>query len=200
MNSRSAGLPNEEFRSRPGVPVDTGSGLKENRHIIKHTAEHLAAVYGVPHNESENHPPDELISTILSQSTTSVNSQRAFRSFKQRFPNWETARHARPATIATTIKSGGLANVKSVVIKNILQEIKRRCGSLELSFLRTTPLIASREFLLSLKGVGPKTARCVLLFACNHPVFPMDTHIFRITRRMGLIPDKSGDQESHRLM
>ena len=167
---------------------------------FKHTIEHLEAVYGIPENKGTDDPLDELIATILSQSTTNVNSHRAFQTLKRRFPDWESVRRARPATIAATIKSGGLATVKSVVIKNILNEIRMRRGTLDLSFLLSTPVDAAREFLLSLKGVGPKTAACVLLFACRLPVFPMDTHIFRITRRMGLIPEKGSDDQSHALM
>lgn len=142
-------------------------------------------------------PLDELIATILSQSTTNVNSHRAFASLQQRFPTWEQARRARPETIAAAIQSGGLANVKSVTIKAILNEIQARCGALDLSFLKTIPASAALAFLTSLKGVGPKTARCVLLFACAQAVFPMDTHIFRLLRRMELLPEKCNDTQAH---
>ncbi|MBS1811882.1 MAG: endonuclease III [Acidobacteria bacterium] len=157
-------------------------------------------MYGVPAPYQNLDPLDELIATILSQSTTNVNSQRAFESLKKRFPAWEQVRRARPATIAEAIKSGGLANVKSVVIKNILQEIKARCGTLDLSFLRSLGAAEALKFLTSLKGVGPKTARCVLLFACDLPVFPMDTHIFRIARRLEIIPQKCSDEQAHQLL
>ena len=174
--------------------------LAERSRIVRHSVQHLEAAYGIPRNDCADDPLDELIGTILSQSTTNTNSQRAFQSLKQRFPDWETARRARASAIATAIKSGGLANVKSVVIKNLLNEIKARCGSLNLSFLHTLAVSEAREFLLSLKGVGPKTVGCVLLFACKLPVFPMDTHILRITRRMGLIPEKCSDAQAHALM
>lgn len=133
----------------------------------------------------------------MSQSTTNLNSQRAFASLKQRFSTWEQARRARPAQIAEAIKSGGLANVKSVVIKQLLNEISARCGSLDLSFLHEIPTAEALAFLTSLKGVGPKTARCVLLFACAQAVFPMDTHIFRILRRLELLPEKCSDARAH---
>jgi endonuclease-3 len=109
-------------------------------------------------------------------------------------------RRARSSSIAAAIKSGGLANAKSVVIKNALNEIKLRRGELNLSFLQTAPIGEAREFLTSLKGIGPKTAACVLLFACNREIFPMDTHILRVTKRLGLIPEKSGDLQAHELM
>ena len=158
----------------------------------------------MPRNDSHEDPPndpiDELIATILSQSTTNINSHRAFASLKARFPDWERARLARPASIAAAIKSGGLANVKSVVIKNILNDIWTRRGNLDLSFLKTASVDEARDFLISLKGVGPKTAACVLLFACKQPVFPMDTHIFRILRRMELLPEKISDELAHQMI
>jgi endonuclease III len=174
--------------------------LSEQKHQLKHITQHLEAAYGTPPPFENLDPLDELIATILSQSTTNVNSHRAFASLKQRFPMWEQARRARPETIAEAIKSGGLANVKSVVIKAILNEIKTRCGELSLSFLKDLPSSEALNFLTSLKGVGPKTARCVLLFACEQSVFPMDTHIFRILRRLELLPEKCSDNAAHALI
>jgi endonuclease-3 len=182
------------------APSISDTDLEEKRHIIRHVIEHLEAAYGVPVNDSTDDPLDELILTILSQSTTHLNSQRAFQSLKQRFTDCEAVRRARPVTIAEAIRSGRLARVKSVVIKNVLNEIRNRRGTLDLSFLRTTSVAEAREFLSSLKGVGPKTVGCVLLFACALPIFPMDTHIFRIARRMGLIPPKGSDAQAHSLM
>src|SRR5262245_28792529 len=172
----------------------------EKRLRAKYVTQNLEATHGIPRNHGTNDPIDELVLTILSQSTTDVNSDRAFENLKKRFPDWESVRRARPASIAAAIKSGGLANTKSLVIKNVLAEIQNRCGRLDLSFLRTVAVDEARSFLISLKGVGPKTAACVLLFSCNRPVFPMDTHIFRITRRLGLIPEKCTDQQAHELM
>ena len=174
--------------------------LDEKRQKLKYVIQNLEAAYGIPLNTRHDDPLDELIGTILSQSTTNVNSDRAYASLKKRFPDWENARRARPSSIATAIKSGGLANVKSVVIKNILNDILARQGNLELSFLKTVPVEDARQFLISLKGVGPKTAACVLLFSCQRQVFPMDTHIFRITRRLGLLPEKISDEQAHEVM
>jgi endonuclease-3 len=174
--------------------------LQELRSQLRHIAQHLEATYGVPTPWPKLDPLDELIATILSQSTTNVNSQRAFASLQQRFPTWEQARRARATTIAAAIKSGGLANLKSVVIKTLLNDIKTRCGSLDLSFLHNLAAREALAFLTSLKGVGPKTARCVLLFACAQAVFPMDTHIFRILRRMEVLPEKCSDAQAHDLI
>ncbi len=167
---------------------------------VPYVIQNLKAVYGVPVCERELDPLDVLIQTILSQSTTNVNSHRAFESLKKRFPTWENARRARASSIEAAIRSGGLARQKSVRIKTLLNEIHQKRGSLDLSFLHRAPLEEAREFLSGFKGVGPKTVACTLLFACNRPVFPIDTHIFRIGRRLGLIPERCSDEEAHRLM
>jgi endonuclease-3 len=174
--------------------------LQEGRENVPYVLQNLKAIYGIPELEENLDPLDCLIETILSQSTTNVNSQRAFANLKQRFANWEEARCARVTTIETAIRSGGLAKQKSVIIKRILNEIKEKCGSFDLSFLRTAPLEEAREFLASFKGVGPKTIACVLLFSCQRPVFPIDTHIFRIARRLQMIPEKCNDKQAHRMM
>jgi len=162
--------------------------------------QHLEAAFGVPKQRPRQDPLDVLIETILSQATTDANSGRAFASLKEQFPTWEHARRARPENIARAIERGGLANVKSVRIKNILNEIKKQRGSLDLSFLHDVSLAEAKEFLLTLEGVGPKTAACVLLFACRRPVFPADTHILRVTRRLGLIPQRCSDEQAHEML
>src|SRR5262249_8955646 len=140
------------------------SEFREKTRLPNHLPQILDAPYGVPVNDSPYDPRSELILRILSQSTTDTNSRRAFENLKGRFPDWESARRARASSIAVAIKSGGLANAKSMVIKNALNEIKKRRGGLDLSFLHTSPVEEAREFLTSLGGVGPKTAACVLLF------------------------------------
>jgi endonuclease-3 len=170
------------------------------RDTVAYVMQNLKTVYGIPRLEKNLDPLDVLIETILSQSTTNVNSQRAFASLKRRFPNWEEARRARPSSIEAAIRSGGLARQKSLIIKQILIDIKDRRGALDLSFLHTAPIEEARAFLSGFKGVGPKTVACVLLFACHRPVFPIDTHIFRIARRLQLIPEKGSDQEAHQMM
>ncbi|MEK6323500.1 MAG: endonuclease III [Acidobacteriota bacterium] len=167
---------------------------------IPYVIQNLEAVYGAPRPERGLDPLDVLIETILSQSTTNANSNRAFASLKQRFPTWDAARRARVSSIETAIRSGGLARQKSVRIKQLLTEIHKRRGSLDLSFLESAPLEEAKQFLASFKGVGPKTVACTLLFACNRAVFPIDTHIFRIAGRLGLISERCSDEEAHSLM
>ena len=167
---------------------------------IKYVIQNLRAVYGTPQLEQGLDPLDVLIETILSQSTSNANSGRAFESLKHRFSTWEKARRARVTSIEAAIRSGGLARQKSVRIKNLLNEIYQQRGSLDLSFLKSAPLGEAKQFLSRFKGIGPKTVACTLLFACNRPVFPIDTHIFRIARRLALIPERGSDEQAHQMM
>jgi len=175
--------------------------MDDGRENIGYIIQNLRATYGEPKLKRERDPLDELIRTILSQSTTDVNTDRAFAGLKARFPTWEQARRARASSIEKAIRSGGLSRQKSVRIKEILNEIHRRRGNLDLSFLCRISLEEAVEFLSSFKGVGPKTVACTLLFSCKkHKIFPLDVHIFRICRRLGLIPQKCSDEYAHQLM
>jgi len=167
---------------------------------IPYIIQNLRAAYGTPKLERGLDPLDVLIETILSQSTNNSNSGRAFENLKRKFPSWDSARRARVTSIESAIRVGGLARQKSVRIKQLLNQIHQRRGSLDLSFLKTCPLEQAREFLAGFKGVGPKTVACTLLFAFHRPVFPIDVHIFRIAERLNLIPENCSDQEAHGLM
>lgn len=139
---------------------------------------------------TEKDPIGELVKTILSQNTSDVTSFRAFDNLKKRFRSWESLRKANVSAIRREIKIAGLSNIKAPRIKGALNEIVRRRGSLELDFLRRESTAEGYAFLRSIKGVGPKTAAIVLLFSFGKPIMPVDTHIFRITKRLGLIGEK----------
>ena len=130
---------------------------------------------------------DELVAAILSQNTTDTNSGAAFAQLQRRFPDWDAVRRASPATIARAIRVAGLSRQKAPRIKAILQTIHRERGELSLEFLRESPVPEAIEYLSRFPGVGPKTAACVLLFACRRPVLPVDTHVHRVSGRLGLI-------------
>jgi endonuclease-3 len=150
----------------------------------------LLRAYGTPTWRPHHPPLDELILTILSQHTSDVNSIRAFKALRAAFPAWEAVRDAPVAAVAAAIQSGGLAQVKAPRIQAVLRRIWEERGSFDLAFLQTTPLAAARAWLTELPGVGPKTAACVLLFSCGRPALPVDTHVHRVTRRLGLVPDR----------
>jgi endonuclease-3 len=160
----------------------------------------LLETYGVPTWRDPLPPVDELVSTILSQNTNDVNRDRAFYALKAHFADWEEIRLAPEVEIIETIRPAGLANQKGPRIKTVLNEIFAERGNLDLSFLADLPLEDARQWLLKFKGVGRKTAAIVLQFSLNRPAFPVDTHIYRITGRLGLRPEKLNLEQTHDLM
>ncbi len=143
---------------------------------------------------------DELVATILSQNTTDTNSGAAFEQLVQRFPTWDAVRRARVATIAAAIRPAGLQQQKAERIKQILQTLHARHGQLSLEFLHTQSPAESLAYLRAFPGVGPKTAACVLLFACHQPVLPVDTHVHRVSLRLGLVPPRTSAEKAHELL
>ena len=140
---------------------------------------------------------DELIAALLSQNTSDNNSDAAYAQLQQAFPTWEAVRQARVDAIARAIRPAGLQHSKAPRIKQILQAIRQQRGQLDLEFVRQMPPDAALEYLTGFPGVGPKTAACVLLFACRQPVLPVDTHVHRLARRLGLIPDPTSAVQAH---
>jgi len=130
---------------------------------------------------------DVLIGTILSQNTSDANSGRAFASLKASFDSWEAVASAPTGRIAEVIKCGGLSRIKAVRIKQVLQQIETEQGRITLDFLKSRTMTKAKGFLMSLPGVGHKTASCVLLFSLRKPSLPVDTHVFRVAKRLGLI-------------
>jgi len=149
----------------------------------------LTRVYGKPPREPARAELDELVLTVLSQHTSDVNCERAFQSLKRRWATWEQVSRAPVEAIAESIRSGGIGNLKARRIKQILSAVEASEGRPDLSRLRSLPDEEARSYLTALPGVGPKTAACVLLFSLRRPAFPVDTHIHRVARRLGLVPD-----------
>ena len=138
--------------------------------------------------------------TVLSQHTSDLNTGRAFRSLKERFPTWPQVLEAEPAELADAIRSGGLADTKAVRIQRILSEIEAEEGDVDLSRLNELEDSEVEDYLVALPGVGPKTAACVLLFSMGRDAFPVDTHVHRVALRLGLIPAKTPADKAHRLL
>jgi len=162
--------------------------------------ERLSALYGRPVWRPHGDAMTELVLTILSQNTSDTNSGRAFMRLISRFPTWGELMAAAPGKIESEIQVGGLAPTKSVRIKAVLEEVWRRQGSFDVSFLRELPLAEAKAWLRSLPGVGPKTAACVLMFALGRPALPVDTHVGRVAQRLGLVPAKTGAAAAHDLL
>jgi len=140
---------------------------------------------------------DELIAAILSQNTSDSNSDAAFAELRRRFSNWDAVRRAPGARIAKAIRNAGLSQIKAPRIKRILQAIYTERGELSLDFLCHETVPKAVEYLQQFPGVGPKTVACVLLFACRKPVLPVDTHVHRVSRRLGLIGTRVDAVRAH---
>ena len=142
----------------------------------------------------------ELLFTILSQHTSDLNALRAFESLQDAFAAWEEVAQADPEDIARAIWIGGLSKVKAPRIKAVLKDIQGKQGNLDLSFLREIPMSEAKAWLRELPGVGPKTAAIVLCFAMGMPAMPVDTHIYRVSKRLGFIGAKTTAEQAHDLL
>ena len=156
--------------------------------------------YGRPVLSPRYPPVDELVFTVLSQNTADVNTERTFASLKARFPEWTAARDASAEEIEAAIALGGLAHTKAPRIKRILEALSTGTGEPDLAVLDGMSDAEAQDYLTSLPGVGPKTAACVLLFSLGRPVMPVDTHVHRIARRLGIIDGKVTAEQAHPLL
>jgi len=164
---------------------------------IKRIALLLEKEYGAPKRERQADPLDILIQTILSQNTNDLNRDRAYERLKNRFPRWEDVLQARKEAILSAIRPGGLAGQKAGHIREALRWIKKREGRLSLSFLKEMGSEEINKLIGGLKGIGPKTIHCLLLFGLGRDVFPVDTHILRIGKRIGFIPEAMDAAKAH---
>jgi endonuclease-3 len=157
---------------------------------VKRCIRLLEDLYGIPEASAVD-AVDLLVETILSQNTSDVNSLKAFGKLKSAYPDYNDLLSAPESEISEHIHIGGLSDIKARRIKGALQRIKADAGSIDLDFLKDMDKDAARGYLLSIPGVGPKTASVVLLFAFGIPFMPVDTHVNRVSRRLGLVPEKA---------
>jgi endonuclease-3 len=157
----------------------------------------LLEIYGEPAWRPHLDPVSELVSTILSQNTNDVNRDVAFERLRERLPSWEQVRDADVEEVVEAIRPAGLANQKGPRIQGALRTITQERGELELDFLADWPVEDAKAWLSSIKGVGPKTAAIVLLFSLGRPAFPVDTHVHRVTKRLGLIGPRVSREKAH---
>jgi endonuclease-3 len=158
----------------------------------------LVDAYGEPQWRQHQPPVDELVSTILSQATNDSNRDRGFRRLKARFEDWGAVMEAPTDEVKAAIEPAGLANQKAPRIQGALRAIEQERGALSLDFLADWPVAKAKKWLTSIKGVGHKTASIILLFAFDMPAFPVDTHVHRIMKRIGLIDAKASADKAHR--
>ncbi|MCL5037940.1 MAG: endonuclease III [Chloroflexi bacterium] len=158
----------------------------------------LKKKYGAVEHTPED-PLEVLVGTILSQNTSDKNSEKAFLNLKKAVKNFKDLLSMPPGKIASLIKAGGLSNIKEKRIRESLEMLRRRDPSFSLSFLVQKDSEQAMKFLSSLPGVGDKTAACVLLFSFSLPVMPVDTHVFRIGKRTGVIPERASLKKAHNI-
>jgi endonuclease-3 len=181
------------YMSDDKIPVKTRLKAQKVCNVLIH-------YYGGDISSRKLPPLDELVMTILSQHTNDVNMLRAYESLKERYPTWEEVLAAPREELAMFIRSSGMYNLKAKRIQTALSEIKERVGRLDISHLKTMELAEAKDWLTSLHGVGPKTAAIVLLFSFGRPVLPVDTHVWRVTKRLGLIGEKVSREKAHVLL
>ena len=139
----------------------------------------------IGHPPFSDDPVDGLILTILSQNTNDRNRDRAFSSLKARFPSWDMAASASREEVAEAIRTGGIANIKAKRILSVLGRIRSRFGAYSLKTMKDWETPDITGFLKEMEGIGAKTIACVLLFDLGRPAFPVDTHVARVSRRLG---------------
>ena len=158
----------------------------------------LEKQYGIPRRERSGDPLDILIGTILSQNTNDRNRDNAYQRLRTRFPRWEDVLEARASSIVSAIRPGGLAEQKARRIREILHWIKAREEKVSLVFLEKMDSEEIKKTIGALKGIGSKTLHCLLLFGLGRETFPVDTHILRIGKRLGLFPERMDAEKAHR--
>lgn len=171
------------------APTDVGR--------IREIHRRLRRAHGPLDAPRKRDPLEELVLTILSQNTSDVNRDRAFGAMRLRYPTWEQVAEAPVDELRDAIRPGGLANTKAPRIQQVLREIREREGRLELDWMQQADDEEIEGYLLGLPGVGRKTAACVLAFALERPALPVDTHVYRVAGRLGLLPPKATVDRAH---
>lgn len=172
--------------------------MHDKSRILK-TDARLVRVFGIPRLRGGD-PIEALVGCILSQATTDAQSDAAYAALVQIYPTWAQVRDARIPDIARVIRAAGLANEKARYVKGALQFIERERGEFNLDFLNDLSERDARRWLMQIRGVGPKTASIVLLFAQKRSVMPVDTHVHRVTRRLGWISEKTSAARAHEIL
>lgn len=168
--------------------------------LIREIHRRLKRAYGPLEAPRRLDPIEELVLTILSQNTNDTNRDRAYESMRRRYRTWGALSKARVRDVVAAIRVGGLANTKAPRIIETLREIEAREGGFDLSWMDDASDETVREYLMSLPGVGPKTAACVLAFSLDRAVIPVDTHVHRVATRLGLLPKGTTAARAHQLL
>lgn len=171
--------------------------LQQRKQLAAEVHRRLLDAFGLPVWRHPLPAIDELVSTILSQNTNDKNRDAAFESLRKHLPTWEAVRDAPAQEVIEAIRTAGLANQKGPRIQSVLRQITAERGALNLDFLKEYPPEEALQWLQRFKGVGPKTASIVLVFSLGLPAFPVDTHIHRVSGRLGLRPQAMNADQAH---
>jgi endonuclease-3 len=185
--------------TRPTSPPSDPPSTADRRRV-RTIANRLRTRFGPLEPPRRADPLDELILTVLSQHTSDVNAERAYAALRARFPSWDSVVAAPTRAVADAIRSGGLADTKAPRIQAILREVREREGAYDLTRLRELSDAEARAYLVSLPGIGPKTAAVVLSLGLARGALPVDTHVHRVTRRLLLVPPKASAERADRLL
>ena len=184
----------------PGATIPRAEWTRPTRRRVTAIRDRLRDVYGVPIMAPHEQPLDELILTVLSQSTNDRNRDVAYERLRERFPSWEAVLNAPVAEVEEAIRPGGISKVKSARIQAILAAVDAHERGLDLAWLKDVPVPDGQTYLTSLPGVGRKTAACVLLFAYGLHDVPVDTHVSRVGMRLHLLRPGAPFEELHDAM
>jgi endonuclease-3 len=182
------------------MPKTALRGLGRKREWVPSLIEKLEREHGRVRIAARFDPMEELISCILSQHTSDANSFPAFGRLRQRYPDWHAVASCPPEELADTIRQAGLANQKAKSIQATLKAVQERVGAYHLEPLRELPLSEATEWLLELPGVGPKTAAIVLSFSFQKGAIPVDTHVYRVSQRLELLPGNVDANQAHEVL
>jgi endonuclease-3 len=172
---------------------------QERRARLEEVARRLERAHGPP-SRPRRDPLEELVLTILSQNTSDTNRDRAWERLRDRFDDWDDVRRAEPAELEEALRPGGLAGQKASAVQGLLEDLRRERGEISLDHLGEMDDAEAMDYLTSFRRVGTKTAACVLCFALRRPVMPVDTHVDRVSRRLGLVPGGGGAAAAHRVL
>jgi len=186
------------FQTRPHSGTPEGMPLRKMKKLgTNEIINLLVSSYGDRTWHTRLDPVGELVQTILSQNTSDTNSHRSYTALIELFGSWQHIADSSTQQIAAAIRSGGLADAKARYIKSALQSLEKETFNFNLLFLRDMTVKDARDWLVRLPGVGMKTASCVLLFSLGMPAFPVDTHVYRVSKRLGLIENKTTVDAAH---
>lgn len=172
----------------------------EDEEKIRDINQKLKDYYGQPEPPQDQSGIDYLVETILSQNTNDINRDKAFRKLKQTYDDWEEVENAEREELIDTIRVAGLGPTKAERIQEALRIVREDQGEYDLEFIGDMSVEKGKEWLKDIPGIGPKTAAIILCFYFKKPVMPVDTHVHRISKRLGLVPEDASRTKSHDIL